>query len=57
MMMIDVIPQEFFDGVSVPRVVTLDGELLGALDDAPARAVRPALAHPQNPRITRSYGR
>ena len=38
MMMIDVIPQEFFDGVPVPPVVTLDGELLGALDDAPAGA-------------------
>src|SRR4051795_12598876 len=36
MMMIDVIPQEFFDGVPVPSPVTLDGELLGALDDAPA---------------------
>src|SRR4051812_9751362 len=36
MMMIDVIPQEFFDGVPVPSAVTLDGELLGALDDAPA---------------------
>src|SRR3954454_185674 len=38
MMMIDVIPQEFFDGVPVPPAVTLDGELLGALDDAPAGA-------------------
>src|SRR5947209_10568288 len=38
MMMIDVIPQEFFDGVPVPAAVTLDGELLGALDDAPAGA-------------------
>src|SRR5947209_16844803 len=28
MMMIDVIPQEFFDGVPVPAAVTLDGELL-----------------------------
>src|SRR3954453_579697 len=36
MMMIDVIPQESFDGVPVPSAVTLDGELLGALDDAPA---------------------
>src|SRR5437764_7149567 len=36
MMMIDVIPQEFFDGVPVPPAVTLDGELLGALEDAPA---------------------
>src|SRR5437763_10281765 len=36
-MMIDVIPQEFFDGVPVPPpAVTLDGELLGALVDAPA---------------------
>ena len=35
MMMIEVIPQEFFDGVPVPPSVTLDGELLGALDDAP----------------------
>ena len=38
MMLIDVIPQEFFDGVSVPSAVTLDGELLGALDEAPAGA-------------------
>src|SRR3954471_12746549 len=38
MMMIDVIPQQFFDGVPVPPAVTLDGELLGALDDAPAGA-------------------
>src|SRR5438270_11682627 len=38
MMMIDVIPQEFFDGVPVPAAVTLDGELLGALDEAPAGA-------------------
>src|SRR5205823_9007399 len=38
MMMIDVIPQEFFDGVPVPPAVTLDGELLGALEDAPAGA-------------------
>src|SRR3954470_21871786 len=38
MLMIDVIPQEFFDGVPVPPAVTLDGELLGALDDAPAGA-------------------
>jgi hypothetical protein len=30
------IPQEFFDGVPVPPAVTLDGELLGALDEAPA---------------------
>ena len=36
MTMIDVIPQEFFDGVPVPPVVSLDGELLGALDQAPA---------------------
>src|SRR3954471_16458486 len=36
MTMIDVIPQEFFDGVPVPPAVTLDGELLGALEDAPA---------------------
>jgi len=36
MMVIDVIPQEFFDGVPVPAAVTLDGELLGALDDMPA---------------------
>jgi len=36
MMMIDVIPQEFFDGVPVPAAVSLNGELLGALDDAPA---------------------
>ena len=32
MTMIDVIPREFFDGVAVP----LDGELLAALDEAPA---------------------
>src|SRR4051794_19106567 len=38
MMMIDVIPQEFFDGVPVPPAVTLDGELLGALEDAAAGA-------------------
>src|SRR3954468_7993684 len=38
MMMIDVIPQEFFDAVPVPPAVTLDGELLGALEDAPAGA-------------------
>src|SRR3954462_11198132 len=38
MMMIDVIPQVFFDGVPVPPAVTLDGELLGALEDAPAGA-------------------
>src|SRR4051812_5046897 len=38
MMMIDVIPQEFFDGVPVPAAVTLDGELLAALDEAPAGA-------------------
>src|SRR4051794_3873820 len=38
MMMIDVIPQEFFDGMPVPAAVSLDGELLGALDDAPAGA-------------------
>jgi len=36
MTMIGVIPQEFFDGVPVPPVVSLDGELLGALDEAPA---------------------
>jgi hypothetical protein len=36
MTMLSVIPQEFFDGVSVPPAVKLDGELLGALDDAPA---------------------
>jgi hypothetical protein len=34
MTMIDVIPQEFFD--EVPSAVTLDGELLAALDEAPA---------------------
>src|SRR3954465_6104768 len=38
MMMIDVIPQEFFEGVPVPPAVTLDGELLGALEEAPAGA-------------------
>src|SRR5436309_2249961 len=36
MVIIDVIPQEFFDGVPVPPAVTLDGELLGALEDASA---------------------
>ena len=36
MTMIDVIPQEFFDGVPVPPAVTLDGELLAALEDTPA---------------------
>ena len=39
MTMLSVIPQEFFDGVPVPGPVTLDGELLGALDDTPGRAV------------------
>jgi hypothetical protein len=34
--MIDVIPREFFDTVPVPSAVTLDGELLAALDEAPA---------------------
>jgi len=36
MTMLEVIPQEFFDGVPVPPVVSLDGELLGALEDTPA---------------------
>jgi hypothetical protein len=36
MTMLDVIPQEFFDGCAMPPAVTLDGELLGALDEAPA---------------------
>ena len=36
MTMIDVIPPEFFDAVVVPPAVTLDGELLSALDEAPA---------------------
>src|SRR5947209_1192471 len=36
MTMIDVIPQEFFDEVPVGAAVTLDGELLSALDEAPA---------------------
>jgi len=36
MTMIDVIPQQFFDAVPVPPAVTLDGELLAALDEAPA---------------------
>ena len=36
MTMLSVIPQEFFDGVPVPAAVSLDGELLGALDDTPA---------------------
>jgi len=38
MTMIDVIPQEFFDGVPVPAAVSLDGELLAALEDASAGA-------------------
>src|SRR5437763_3945475 len=36
MTMLSVIPQQFFDAVAVPSAVTLDGELLGALDEAPA---------------------
>jgi len=36
MTMIEMIPQEFFDAVPVPPAVTLDGELLAALDEAPA---------------------
>jgi len=36
MTMMTVIPQEFFDERAVPATVTLDGELLGALDEAPA---------------------
>src|SRR5947199_1656913 len=36
MTMMTVIPQEFFDERAVPAAVTLDGELLGALDEAPA---------------------
>src|SRR5690348_10263385 len=36
MTMLEVIPQEFFDGVAVPVAVSLDGELLGALDEVPA---------------------
>ena len=36
MTMRSVVPQEFFDGVPVPGAVTLDGELLGALEDTPA---------------------
>jgi hypothetical protein len=36
MTMLSVIPQEFFDGMPVPPTVTLDGELLGALDETPA---------------------
>ena len=36
MTMLDVVPQEFFDAVPVPPAVTLDGELLAALDEAPA---------------------
>jgi len=35
MTMIEMIPQEFFDAVPVPAAVTLDGELLAALDEAP----------------------
>jgi hypothetical protein len=38
MMLIDVIPQEFFDGVPVQPAVSLDGELMGALDEASAGA-------------------
>src|SRR3954454_3299071 len=38
MMMIEVIPQEFFDGVPVTAAVSLDGELMSALDEAPAGA-------------------
>src|SRR5436309_7230517 len=38
MTMLSVIPQQFFDAVAVPAAVTLDGELLGALDEAPAGA-------------------
>jgi hypothetical protein len=40
MTMIDVMPQEFFDGRAVPTAVTLDGELLGA---RPGRGARHAL--------------
>ena len=36
MTMLSVVPQEFFDGVPVPGAVSLDGELLGTLEDAPA---------------------
>src|SRR5947208_2790301 len=36
MTMLSVIPQQFFDAVTVPSAVTLDGELLGALEDTPA---------------------
>jgi hypothetical protein len=36
MTMLSVIPHEFFDGMPVPPAVTLDGELLGALDETPA---------------------
>jgi hypothetical protein len=36
MTMVSMIPQQFFDEVAVPPAVTLDGELLGALDEAPA---------------------
>ena len=36
MTMMTVIPQEFFDEHAVPPTVTLDGELLGALDETPA---------------------
>ena len=36
MTMLSLVPQEFFDGVSVPPAVTLDGELLAALESAPA---------------------
>ena len=36
MTMLSMVPQEFFDGVPVAPLVTLDGELLGALDTTPA---------------------
>src|SRR5947209_10655047 len=36
MTMLEMIPQEFFDEVPVGAAVTLDGELLSALDEAPA---------------------
>jgi len=55
MTMIDVIPQEFFDEVAVPPAVTLDGELLAALDEAPARpGLAEMLAGMDRSRLTRS---
>ena len=35
MTMLSLVPQEFLDGVAVPPAVTLDGELLAALESTP----------------------